>query len=62
MSRPSVPKRLQQKLLYESQYVCAVCQSDGCHIHHFDQNHSNNAEDNLIVLCVGKPKGSGMFS
>ena len=52
MSRPPVPKRLQQKLLYDSQYVCAVCQSDGCHIHHIDQDHSNNAEDNLIVLCV----------
>jgi hypothetical protein len=52
MSRPAVPKRLQQKLLYDSQYVCAVCQSDGCHIHHIDQNHSNNIEENLIVLCV----------
>lgn len=52
MSRPSVPKKLQQKLLYDSQYVCAFCQSDGCHIHHIDQNHSNNEEENLIVLCV----------
>jgi hypothetical protein len=38
--------------LYESQYVCAVCQAQGCHIHHIDGDHSNDTEDNLVVLCV----------
>lgn len=52
MSRPAIPKQLQHQLLYAHQYVCAVCQSDGCHIHHIDQNNTNNAEENLVVLCV----------
>lgn len=52
MARKSIPKGFKYKLLYESQYVCAVCQKNGCHIHHIDQDHSNNTEDNLVVLCV----------
>ena len=52
MGRPSLPKALERKLLYESRYVCAVCQQEGCHIHHIDQDNSNNVEANLIVLCV----------
>ena len=52
MPRPKIPKALERRLLYESAYVCVICQSDGCHIHHIDHNHSNNNEDNLVVLCV----------
>jgi hypothetical protein len=37
--------------MYESQYVCAVCQGQGCQIHHIDGNNSNNEEENLILLC-----------
>lgn len=51
MPRPKIPKPLERRLLYESAYVCVVCQSSGCQIHHIDQNHSNNNEDNLVVLC-----------
>lgn len=52
MSRPKIPKPLERRLLYESAYVCVVCQSSGCQIHHIDQNHSNNSENNLVVLCL----------
>jgi len=52
MSRPPIPKPLERRLLYESQYACVVCQRGGCHIHHIDQDHSNNKEENLVVLCV----------
>lgn len=52
MPRPRIALTLKQKLLYESQYCCSICQSRGCQIHHIDQNHSNNAETNLIVLCT----------
>ena len=52
MRRPPIPKPLERRLLYESQYVCVVCQREGCHVHHIDQNHSNNSEKNLVVLCM----------
>ena len=51
MPRPHIPNTLKQKLLYESRYCCSICQKTGCQIHHIDQNHSNNNENNLIVLC-----------
>lgn len=51
MARKPFPKKLKYKILYDSQYVCAVCQQQGCHIHHIDQDHSNNDEENLVVLC-----------
>ncbi len=38
--------------MYDSQYVCSVCQQQACHIHHIDGNHSNNIEENLICLCT----------
>jgi hypothetical protein len=37
--------------LYDSAYVCAVCQEPGVHIHHIDEDPSNNAPSNLIVVC-----------
>lgn len=49
--RPSMPGELQRRLLYESQYVCCVCQRSGCQIHHIDGNNANNSEKNLVVLC-----------
>jgi len=52
MPRRPIPVALKQKLLYESQYCCSICQRRGCQIHHIDQDHSNNAEENLIVLCT----------
>ncbi|WP_221058943.1 HNH endonuclease signature motif containing protein [Shewanella algae] len=52
MARPSIPETLKRKLLYDSQYVCVVCQSRGTHIHHINGDHSDNREDNLVVLCV----------
>ncbi|WP_066044497.1 HNH endonuclease signature motif containing protein [Bathymodiolus septemdierum thioautotrophic gill symbiont] len=52
MARPKIPKAIENRLLYESAYACVVCQSDGCHIHHIDQDHSNNKENNLVVLCI----------
>jgi len=52
MPRRPIPIALKQKLLYESRYCCSICQRSGCQIHHIDQDHSNNAEENLIVLCI----------
>jgi hypothetical protein len=38
--------------MYESQYVCVVCQSDSCQLHHIDKNNANNNRENLVVLCL----------
>ncbi len=52
MSRQKVPKSLQTSLMYESAFVCVICQEESCHIHHIDRDHANNKEDNLVVLCL----------
>lgn len=52
MSRKSIPKKLKLQILYESQYVCAICQSGGCQIHHIDGDNSNNQEENLVLICA----------
>ena len=51
MSRPAIPKKLLQLVLYESAFRCVVCQSTGCQIHHIDQDRTNNVEANLVALC-----------
>lgn len=38
--------------MYDSNYVCSVCQEKGSHIHHIDANNRNNNEENLIYLCT----------
>jgi len=52
MARKRISAPLEQKILYESRWVCAVCQASGCQIHHIDGDPSNNVEENLIVLCT----------
>src|SRR5713226_5002045 len=52
MTRKAIPTKLRFQLLYDSQYLCAVCQQRGSHVHHIDEDHSNNNEDNLVVLCT----------
>lgn len=51
MARLTIPKKLRHKISYDSQYRCAVCQERGGHIHHIDEDPSNNSEENLILLC-----------
>jgi len=52
MTRKRVEKELANKIMYESAYVCAICQKPQGQIHHIDGDHSNNAEKNLIFLCL----------
>jgi hypothetical protein len=52
VTRLAIPKKLRFKLMYDSRYLCAVCQQRGSHIHHIDENHANNNEENLVVLCT----------
>ncbi len=49
--RRDIPKPLEQQILYDSAFSCAVCSARGAHLHHIDKNNSNNTYDNLILLC-----------
>lgn len=51
MNRPTIPKKLLLRVLYESAFRCVVCQSSGCQIHHIDKDRTNNVDSNLVVLC-----------
>jgi hypothetical protein len=51
MNRPAIPKKLLLQVIYESAFKCVVCQSEGCQIHHIDQDRTNNVESNLVALC-----------
>lgn len=52
MARKPIPKKTKLKIMYDSQFACVVCQERGSHIHHIDQNNSNNDEKNLVFLCT----------
>ena len=52
MRRRPIPVQVKHRLLYESKYVCCVCQQGGCQIHHIDEDRNNNSETNLVVLCA----------
>ena len=51
MTRKSIPKRSKDAVLKEYRHRCAVCGGDDPHIHHIDENHSNNLLENLLPLC-----------
>ena len=49
--RPPIPKKVREEVLREYDHRCAVCGTDRPHIHHIDEDPSNNAVRNLIPLC-----------
>jgi hypothetical protein len=51
MNRPSIPKAVKEKLHDEYDHRCAVCGGDRPHIHHIDEDSSNNDLHNLLPLC-----------
>ena len=52
--RPPIPDDLAAKVLFASDRTCCVCKDRGkpIQIHHIDGNPSNNAVENLAVLCL----------
>jgi len=52
MARKKIEKELANKIMYESAYICAICQKPQGQIHHIDGDHSNNTEENLVFLCL----------
>lgn len=51
MARASVPSKTREALFAEYNHRCAIYGSDSPHIHHIDENHSNNDPQNLLPLC-----------
>lgn len=50
-SRKKIPGHIEADIMFKSHLQCCVCQQKGDHIHHIDENPSNNNLDNLILLC-----------
>lgn len=51
MGRESIPKGLKEKVLDEYDHRCAVCGGDRPHLHHIDEDATNNTQENLLPLC-----------
>lgn len=50
-TRISIPQKITSKVLKEFNHRCAKCGADNPHLHHIDENPSNNDPLNLIPLC-----------
>jgi len=50
--RDRIPRRVRTEILLANRHVCCVCQRINVQIHHIDGDPSNNAPDNLAVLCL----------
>lgn len=50
--RRALSKQLKNQLLVEANHACTICGRPGVQIHHIDGDSANNAEENLIVLCL----------
>ena len=51
MTRAPIPKKVKDAVLDEYSHRCAVCGGDRPHIHHIDEDATNNAAANLLPLC-----------
>ena len=51
MPRVAIPKKTAEAVLGEYSHRCAICGSDRPHLHHVDEDPSNNDQSNLLPLC-----------
>lgn len=49
--RVQIPVKVAEKVLKEFNHRCAKCGADNPHLHHIDEDPSNNEPLNLIPLC-----------
>lgn len=50
-TRLTIPKKVRDHVLGEFNHRCAVCGADKPHLHHIDEDPSNNEPLNLVPLC-----------
>ena len=52
--RPHLPSRIESELLFLNNHTCCVCRNShkDVQVHHIDLDRSNNALENLAVLCL----------
>ena len=50
-TRKAIPKNIADEVMFKADLLCCVCEKRGHHIHHIDENPSNNKIDNLVLLC-----------
>lgn len=51
MARKPISKKIKETLFNEYGHRCAVCGGSHPHIHHIDEESSNNELENLLPLC-----------
>src|SRR6185436_5887832 len=51
MKRPAIPTKTRQEVLSEFNHRCAICGADRPHLHHIDEDPTNNEPLNLVPLC-----------
>ncbi len=49
--RIDIPKKTRECVMSEYSHRCAICGTDNPHLHHIDEDPSNNDQTNLIPLC-----------
>lgn len=52
MRRESIPKPIRENVLDEYSHSCAICGKDRPHVHHIDENSSNNDPNNLLPVFL----------
>ena len=50
-NRVRVPKAVTERVMKEYHHKCAMCGRPNPHLHHIDENPSNNDASNLLPLC-----------
>jgi hypothetical protein len=58
--RVEIPQELAARVMFDSDRTCCVCRLPGkaTQIHHIDEDASNNAYENLAVLCFDCHSGA----
>lgn len=49
--RKPIPSKIEDEVMFAADLLCCVCENRGDHIHHIDNDPSNNEIDNLVLLC-----------